>query len=454
MTDEVQSVANKILDVSRNRLFVNLRFLDMALSFHNRHAYTGSISTDGSTIYFDPMYVINMFKRSQEEMARTYLHIIIHCIFMHPFIGPGIDRNYWDIACDIAVENTINEFEIKSLQSARERQQLLIINEIKKTQNYLTAEKVYYWLKNSNYPQSSIDRWKTIFSNDDHDLWYMWNIALSGNDDTTEDNLLDPSFVSKSEGDRLQTEDFWKKMASRVQVDFETYSKSRGNQAGSMIQNLKSVNREKYDYSEFLKKFAVLGEAMTVNEDEFDYIYYTYGLKHYSNMPLIEPLEYKEVRRIRDFVIAIDTSGSVMGDEVQMFLQKTYNILMQENSFFSRINLHIIQCDAVVQNDYVITNRKEFEEYLKTMEIIGLGGTDFRPVFAYVDKLIEEKKFTNLKGLIYFTDGHGVFPERPPTYVTAFVFVEEGYEIPEVPPWAIRLVLQHEDIIEGGVQLT
>jgi predicted metal-dependent peptidase len=52
-------------------------------------------------------------------------------------------------------------------------------------------------------------------------------------------------------------------------------------------------------------------------------------------MPLIEPLEYKEVRRIKDFVIAIDTSGSVSGEEVQTFLQKTYNILLQENSFFS-----------------------------------------------------------------------------------------------------------------------
>ena len=101
-----------------------------------------------------------------------------------------------------------------------------------------------------------------------------------------------------------------------------------------MMQNLLSVNREKYDYTAFLKKFAVLGEAMKVNEEEFDYIYYTYGLEHYDNMPFIEPLEYKEIKRIKEFVIAIDTSGSVMGEEVQMFLQKTYNILMQENSYF------------------------------------------------------------------------------------------------------------------------
>ena len=101
----------------------------------------------------------------------------------------------------------------------------------------------------------------------------------------------------------------------------------------------------------------------------------------------------------------------------------------------------------------MIKNRNEFEAYLKSMNIRGLGGTDFRPVFRYVDQLIEEKRFRNLKGLIYFTDGYGTFPENKPTYTTAFVFVEEGYEIPVVPPWAIKLVLQHEDIIDGGIEV-
>ena len=42
----------------------------------------------------------------------------------------------------------------------------------------------------------------------------------------------------------------------------------------------------------------------------------------------------QSVKRIKEFVIAIDTSGSVIGEEVQMFLQKTYNILMQEDYGF------------------------------------------------------------------------------------------------------------------------
>ena len=84
-------------------------------------------------------------------------------------------------------------------------------------------------------------------------------------------------------------------------------------------------------------------------------------------MPLIEPIENKEVKRIKEFVIAIDTSGSVEGDEVQAFIEKTYNILKSTESFFGKINIHIIQCDAEIQEHVKITNQEEFDEYIKDL---------------------------------------------------------------------------------------
>jgi predicted metal-dependent peptidase len=238
----------------------------------------------------------------------------------------------------------------------------------------------------------------------------------------------------------------WQFIAERMQVDLETFGIQRGINPGAMMQNLQAVNRERYDYTAFLKKFAVMGETMKVNDDEFDYIFYTYGLQLYEKMPLIEPLEYKEVKAIKEFVIAIDTSGSTSGDLVQKFIQKTYNILKSTESFFTKINLHIIQCDADIQEDQKITCQEDFDEYLKTMQIRGLGGTDFRPVFEYVEQLRTKKEFTNLKGLIYFTDGHGTFPAQKPDYDAAFVFVDDEYNNPDVPPWAIKLVLQRDEI--------
>ena len=80
------------------------------------------------------------------------------------------------------------------------------------------------------------------------------------------------------------------------------------------------------------------------------------------------------------------------------------------------------------------------------MKIRGLGGTDFRPVFGYVNELIEKKEFQNLKGLIYFTDGYGTFPRKQPEYYTAVVYIDDEYNNPQVPVWAIKLVLKPEEI--------
>ena len=229
-------------------------------------------------------------------------------------------------------------------------------------------------------------------------------------------------------------------------MDLETSSQSWGDRAASLLQNVTEVNRGKYDYSDFLRKFAVLGKDMQINDDEFDYIFYTYGLRLYENIPLIDPLEYKEIRKIKEFVIAVDTSGSVQGELVQAFLTKTYNILAQQESFFSKINVHIIQCDAEIQEDHKVTSWEKFQDFLKTMQLKGFGGADFRPVFAYVNELRRKGEFDNLKGLIYFTNGYGTFPEKKPEYDAAFVFIDDEYGQPEVPVWAIKLVLRQDEI--------
>lgn len=230
-------------------------------------------------------------------------------------------------------------------------------------------------------------------------------------------------------------------------MDLETISRRHGTDAGNLVQELKAVNRETYDYADFLRRYMSLGEVTQVNQDEFDYIYYTYGLSLYGNMPLVEPLEYQggpadQGIRHRHRHLRLRQRRPWCS----RFVTKTYNILRQQENFFTKINLHIIQCDAEVQEDRKITSQKDFDNYLDTMQLHGFGGTDFRPVFQYVDELVRAGEFTNLKGMIYFTDGRGIFPEKKPDYDAAFVFLDDGYDPPDVPVWAIKLVLQSEEI--------
>ncbi len=213
-----------------------------------------------------------------------------------------------------------------------------------------------------------------------------------------------------------------------------------------MVKTLQKLTRENFDYSTFLLKFAArLEERMQTDIDEFDYVFYTYGLRLDKRMPLIEPLEYKDKYLLREFVIAIDTSGSCEGELVEKFLTKTYNILRQTESFTSKVNIHLIQCDAVIQEDVTIQSQQDLEEYIAHFTLKGFGGTDFRPVFEHIERMIESGAIQRLEGLLYFTDGYGVFPAKPPKYKTAFVFLDQEENV-KVPAWAMKVYIEEETL--------
>ena len=111
MADEkrITELANEVLDSARNRLLVNLRYLDTALTFPGRAVYDGTVSSDGRNFLFDPVFVLKTYTQSKEQLTRTYLHTVLHCVFHHPFTGRTVDRILWDLSCDIAAESVINE---------------------------------------------------------------------------------------------------------------------------------------------------------------------------------------------------------------------------------------------------------------------------------------------------------------------------------------------------------
>lgn len=480
MPQDLPTLALSVLNVSRNTLSIHLRFMNLAISRLRWLSIPDAVqempmlqplldetalATEGTTIFYDPMALCKLYAADKNNGPRAYMHLILHGVFRHFEVKPSVLQPLWNLACDMAVEGVINDLNLPMLTNAQAAGQVQVLQQIApRVNNLLTAEKLYAYLRMNPPSETEFARLKRLFSPDNHALWYVQaarvtiaegqaagdNGGGTSQRDRPDDGQQEDASTAQAQAALSALLQDWQHIAEQMQTDLETFHKQRGDEAGGMMQNLRAVNREKYDYTAFLKKFAVMGEAMRINDDEFDYVFYSYGMQLFpeKRMPLIEPLEYKDVKRIREFVIAIDTSGSVMGEQVQAFLQKTYNILQSTESFFSRINIHIIQCDANIQEDIKITSREEFDRYLQTMAIKGLGGTDFRPVFQRVDEMIRDGEFANLKGLIYFTDSYGLFPERMPAYKTAFVFVEDGCAIPEVPVWAMKLVLTREEVEE------
>ena len=452
-----EEIGVQILQYARNELMLSLRFMDLALCrLRFQPAQTGTAATDGETYYFNPQYVFRVYEKGDAALSRAYLHGVLHCIFYHPFADDSLDRDLWNLSCDIAVESVIQDLGIPQLETEDGPAIAYELQTLERQFGKLTAERLYKALE--SLPETERARLRRLFVRDDHEIWYVQGRRPGeGEEDSAPQQPGDapPEAGSTPSSAGAEAEDAagdsssrssWQEISERVKTDLETASKSWGDRAARLMLNLREVNREVYDYADFLRKFSVMGEEIQVNDDEFDYIFYTYGLKLYHNLPLVEPLEYREVKKIREFVVAIDTSGSVKGDLVERFITKTYNILAQQESFFTKINLHIIQCDAQVQEDLKITSREEFEETLRTLQLRGFGGTDFRPVFRYVDTLRQQGELGALKGLIYFTDGQGIFPEKKPPYDAAFVFIHDEYAQLKVPAWAIKLVLPPDEI--------
>ena len=502
---QAEALAKEILKLSRSTLLLHLRFMETALVrfVPGRELLTKEIATDGHFLYYNSAHICRQFKKARELPVRDYLHVVFHCLFRHLFVGRGINQPLWDLSCDIAVENLISELDLRPLYCERQENQKWLIEKLKKELPRLTAERIYHYLENEeSVPPSEYKRIRESFYADDHSIWYRKPELTAGkaegnereNDLPEQTEMFSGSSQSgQNESDVEQTEEGeelqgkggseevrksggekgsgsadnendredeepgmaptprelqeqWTRIAERVQVDLETFSQSYGDGEGGLIQTLKEINREKCNYAAFLRRFAVLGENTELNDEEFDYIFYNYGIKLYKNIPLLEPLEYREVKKVKEFVIALDTSESVSGDLVQKFVTKTWNLLKQSENFFTRVNVHIIQCGAKVEEDAKITSDEEFDAYIQRMVLKGFGGTDFRPVFRHVDEMIRRHEFQNLKGMIYFTDGYGTYPPMPPAYETAFIFLEQSADPPKTPPWAIRILFTEEEI--------
>lgn len=425
-----KELAENIMTLARNTLMVHLRFMDRAIS-HLTLTCDGEIpfATDGHALYYEPWTVLQRYQAEPNAVNRDMMHALLHCVFRHWFVGQDIDRARWDAACDAAVECAISDLHSPVLQSQREVNQLMTLEMLRREVGTMTAERIYRWLGEQDYDEDDLYRLRRELKADEHGLWY---------------GGLNPDAERQQDVDDL--EQMWQDVSRRMQTELETM---RQEAAGVLVQNLRSLNRAKHDYTAFLRRFGVRGEVVRLSDEEFDNNYYTYGLSLYGNVPLIEPLEYREQKRIRDFVIAIDTSGSVKGDVVQSFIQHTHDILSKQENFFTKVNMHIIQCDDQIREDVHITGREEFQAYIKTMQIKGLGQTDFRPVFARVEELIRRRELTDLRGLLYFTDGLGTFPEKKPPYDTAFIIHTDDYHEVQVPPWAMHMVLTEDEILDS-----
>lgn len=459
MSPTREQVAVQAIELARTQVLAGNHFLAAALGRLRLvpAELDCAFATDGRVLAYDIDRVVQDFADGSDVPTYDVLHTALHCVLLHPFSVQGDDRRRWNLACDICVERVVAQL-VGPRPGARGvgiADALAIVETV--CSGSISAQRVYKKLRTGVWDEQ-LDAWEPLFASDNHKPWY--EVAAAGfpapedadgydadatpGDASQEGEQESGASVGReveapADDDELREE--WKRIARNMKTAIESMPREWGKRAGILVEEVQAATRTRVDYARWLRQFASLGEHLKLSDEDFDPVFYTYGLQRYGNLPLIEPLEQHEERRIREFVIVIDTSQSVSGDAVRRFVDETCSILKSTETFAERVHVRILQCDAQVQSDEVITSLKELEEWGRTVELRGFGGTDFRPAFEYVDKLVEDGELKNLGGLVYFTDGWGEYPAWRPAYKVAFAFYDDDHRAEEVPPWAVQVVL-------------
>jgi hypothetical protein len=126
-----------------------------------------------------------------------------------------------------------------------------------------------------------------------------------------------------------------------------------------------------------------------------------------------------------NLVVAIDTSGSIKDPEVQEFIDEIDALKAQVQA-----QVVLLPCDAGLCPGAPFLF-EPWERFERPAAIKGGGGTDFRPVFDWV-----ERTATTPDLLVYFTDANGSFPTNEPHFPVIWL-VKGRTEV----PWGQRIQL-------------
>ena len=109
--DRQELLGKRILQNCRNELYLDFPYLDGAFASLEYEADNSiiTIGTDGEKIYFNPTFLLKQYIRDPETVKRGYLHMLLHCLYLHIFMMPDKEIDEWNRECDSFVEELIDK---------------------------------------------------------------------------------------------------------------------------------------------------------------------------------------------------------------------------------------------------------------------------------------------------------------------------------------------------------
>ena len=366
----------KRLMLSKMRILCNNGFYGLLL-MHMKYgldAECGTAYTDGKVIRFDPKFLDEL---NDDELDFIMMHEILHVALQHCFRGRELEKELYNIACDIVVNSNIllsNNMDTRTITLRSDGEAMHLAPNGKEGYEY-TAEEVYNMLQknlgmNNAKLQSNGKTKNTTNIIDNHTKWQQ---------------------IEKNE----ELEELWISRLDEVSKAIEIRDSiiNRETMPAFAQRRLKELKNAQTDWREILIDF--------LQEEVVDYSFMPPD-RRFDDCPFFLPDFNDKDINPENILFMIDTSASMKDDMVTAAYSEVKGAIEQFNG---KLIGMLGFFDAVVIEPVPFENEEEFE----MIKAIGGGGTNFQIIFNYVKEYMTD----NLPvSIIILTDGYAPFPKE------------------------------------------
>jgi len=337
---------------------------------------TAAVGLTGSTItlFVNPVFFSETLKNATSRVA-VIKHEVLHLVFKHLFRSDTDHKDpyIFNLAADLVVNQYIGKWKLPDSAITLKTFPNLGL------EKHQTVEWYYdVLIKAQNKGEEEGDRIKEISRITSHSDHSLWGKSTKANKDSASITLGKLIVDSKRRSGQKGFSSLPAYIRALVDIEIER-------------------QQQKVDWRSAIRIFS--------NSSKKTYLKYTNKRisKRYGTRPGLK------IKQHRKLLIALDTSLSINNKELELFFNEIHGI------WRTGTEIDVIECDDEIQNKY------SYKGVLPT-SITGRGGTDFNPVFKYIN----EHRNLKYDGCIYLTDGYAAKPSEKPYCPVIWVISPEG----------------------------
>jgi len=404
------------LSAARTKLILDKPFLGaLVLRLPLKEAdpeWCPTIATDARHFYYNAEY-IDALKPAHLQFVLA--HEALHCALSHFARRQHRDQKRWDIACDLAVNSLLISDGLEPPPGSLHDMGF----------DGLTAEEIYPFIHDEFDEPMDKHVYDDVQNEQGKSKQDKGGEASNGQSQQLQDSQIGASANSESdrqhqgglaeqpqpltpdERETLSTQ-WQQRMAGAAQIALQA-----GKMGGAMARLIDHLLQPQLPWRNLLAH-----HVSSIARDDYSY--------SRPSTRRGEPAVYPSLRSAQiNVTVILDTSGSIMDEDIQEFLTEVDAIKAQMRA---RIILHACDVDLVEGGPWVF---EPWEEVNLPREFTGGGGTSFEPAFSWAESqdLLPDM-------LIYFTDAMGDFPEHAPGFPVLWLVKGK-----EMVPWGTRIQL-------------